>query len=195
MQAGSSGSCVGLIGPNAILQLVPVLRAHLGDVRTQEICAAASLKALPDGTQMIPETDAARLHQTVRRLEPLQADMLLQEAGERTADYILAHRIPRFAQIILKLLPAPLAARILSHAIAQHAWTFVGSGTFRVISPWCFEIENNPLNAGEADSTSAAIWNAAVFERLYQILVTLPARAEAARQCGGQAIQRFAIRA
>ena len=171
MQAGSSGSVVGLIGPNAILQLVPVLRAHLGDLRTHAICAAANLHALPDGTQMVPEDDAARLHQAVRRLEPQRADLILQEAGARTADYILAHRIPRFAQIILKILPAPLAARILARAIAQHAWTFVGSGTFRVISPWCFEIENNPLNAGEEDSTSAASWNAAVFERLYCELV------------------------
>lgn len=171
MQAGSSGSCVGLIGPNAILQLVPVLRAHLGEARAQDIYAAADLQSLPDGTQMIPEEDAARLHQAVRQLEPQRAEILLREAGERTADYILAHRIPRFAQSILKILPAPFAARLLARAIAQHAWTFVGSGTFRVISPWCFEIENNPLNSGEKESPCSAIWNAAVFERLYKVLV------------------------
>lgn len=171
MGAEGTARFVGLIGPNAILQLLPVLKLRLGDARMQEICIAAHLSALPDGTAMIPEDDAARLHQAVRRLEPQRADFLLREAGQGTADYILAHRIPRFAQLVLKLLPSPLAARFLARAIAQHAWTFVGSGTFRAISPWCFEIDHNPLHAGEDDRAASPVWNAAVFDRLYHALV------------------------
>lgn len=166
-QAGSSG----LIGPNAILQLLPVLVARLGAARTHELLHIALIAEIPDGSAMIPQEDAARLHQAVRAHEAQQADAILREAGERTADYILAHRIPRFAQIILKILPAPLAARILSRAITQHAWTFAGSGYFRAVTPWHFEIEDNPLIAGEQADHPVCVWHEAVFTRLYRVLV------------------------
>jgi hypothetical protein len=53
-----------------------------------------------------------------------------RSAGRRTADYLLAHRIPKPVQALLKALPARLAARVLLSAIARHAWTFAGSGVF-----------------------------------------------------------------
>ena len=166
-QAGPSG----LIGPNAILQLMPVLVSRLGAARTHELLHSAQIAKIPDGSAMIPQEDAARLHHAVRAHEPAQAIAILREAGERTADYILAHRIPRFAQIILKILPAPLAARILSRAITQHAWTFTGSGHFRAVTPWHFEIKNNPLIAGEHADHPLCVWHEAVFARLYRELV------------------------
>lgn len=131
----------------------------------------ADVRDVPDGTRMIPEGDAARLHQVLRRDEPELAPQLAAEAGRATADYILAHRIPTVAQTILKALPAPLAARALSGAIARHAWTFVGSGAFRVVSPWCYEIAQNPIVRGEHSDTPLCHWHAAVFARLYQTLV------------------------
>jgi divinyl protochlorophyllide a 8-vinyl-reductase len=69
------------------------------------------------------------------------------------------------------MLPAPLAARALAKAIEKHAWTFCGSGTFRTVSPYCFEIENNPIVRGEISSHPLCHWHAAVFERLYRSLV------------------------
>lgn len=167
MQAGPTG----LIGPNAILQMLPVLETQCGQVRTHALVAQAGLPTVPDGSAMIPETDAAHLHRAVRQLEPARACDILREAGERTADYILAHRIPRAAQIVLKCLPAPLAARLLAGAIAHHAWTFAGSGRFRVLTPWRFEIAHNPLIAGEHSDRPLCDWHAAVFEKLYRTLV------------------------
>lgn len=181
LQAGASG----LIGPNAILQLMPVLETELGADRAGAIADCAAV-TIPDGLAMIPEHDAARLHRAVREMEPQRAQDLLRDAGSRTADYILAHRIPRFAQTILKMLPVPLAARLLARAIAQHAWTFAGSGTFRARTPWRFEIAHNPLIVGEHANTPLCIWHAAVFEKLYRTLVTKDAECVEER-CGAQA--------
>lgn len=161
----------GLIGPNAVLQLLPVLERVEGRAGAAGMLARAGLRDVPDGSRMIPEGDAARLHHLLRAETGPRAPALAAEAGRRTADYILAHRIPRFVQIALRALPAPLAARALARAIAKHAWTFAGSGRFRVVSPWCFEIAHNPIIRGESSDTPLCHWHAAVFARLYQVLV------------------------
>ncbi|MCK0148859.1 bacteriochlorophyll 4-vinyl reductase [Marivita sp. S6314] len=160
-----------LIGPNAVLQLLPQIERIGGEARVVQMLAEAGIFHVPDGSQMIPERDAARLHQVLRRDEPDMAPQLATQAGRATADYILAHRIPEIAQLLLRMLPAPLAARALSKAIEKHAWTFAGSGAFRVVTPWCFEIAQNPIVRGEHSDTPLCHWHAAVFARLYQVLV------------------------
>ena len=161
------------IGPNAILQLVPVLDDALGAERRAELLAAAGITELPDGTRMIDEAPVARLHQTLRRTVPDEALSLSRQAGSGTGDYILANRIPRLAQRLLRILPARLGARVLANAIARHAWTFAGSGRFRVVSqrPLVFEIADNPVVRGERAPAPVCAWHAAVFERLYRELV------------------------
>ena len=165
------GPSDALIGPNAILQLLPQIERIGGEARVAEMLAEAGVFEVPDGSRMIPEADAARLHQLLRRDEPILAPDLAARAGRGTADYILAHRIPTPVQAVLKILPAPLAARLLSKAIAKHAWTFAGSGEFRVVSPWCFEIAHNPIVRGEHSMVPLCHWHVAVFARLYQVLV------------------------
>ena len=160
-----------LIGPNAILQMLPVLDQAMGADARARILAEAGIFDLPDGSRMIPERDAVRLHQHLRREEPLRAPTLATHAGLATAEYILAHRIPRLAQILLRVLPTPLAAKLLSRAIAKHAWTFAGSGRFAVVDPWCFEIAGNPIVRGEVSAQCLCHWHAAVFTRLYRRLV------------------------
>ncbi len=140
----------GLIGPNAVLQMLPVLDQVVGPARRKEIVAASGLRSVPDGTQMIPEDDAARLHAQVRRDEPSLAAFISQQAGTATARYILKNRIPRAVQMLLKVLPAGASAKLLSQAIEKHAWTFAGSGQFHVVDPMTFEIIDNPLIKGEA---------------------------------------------
>ncbi len=175
VQAGhpaQGGGGEALIGPNAILQMIPVLESAGGSRLVQKVLATAGLDRLPDGQTMIPQIDAARMHQAMRACCPVwQADAIAQEAGTRTADYILACRIPKPAQRVLKMLPARWAAPILARAIAKHAWTFAGSGQFRVLSPWRFEIRDNPIVQGERAPHTLCMWHAAVFQRLYQVLV------------------------
>ena len=124
---------------------------------------------------MVEESKVALLHQLVRRsLPPARAEAVMQDAGRLTAEYLLAHRIPRAAQSVLKLLPPALAMRSLLPAIRSHAWTFVGSGHFiaRAGSPTVFEIHGNPLCAHEAALHPVCAWHAAVFERLFAVLVS-----------------------
>lgn len=161
----------GLIGPNAILQLLPVLDQATGREGRDRLLAQAGITTLPDGHTMIPETQAAALHRQLRLLEPGRAANLAAQAGRRTADYILTHRIPQPAQRLLKHLPAPVAAWALSRAIATHAWTFAGSGQFHRDSPWRFAIANNPLVRGESSASPLCHWHAAVFGHLYATLV------------------------
>jgi divinyl protochlorophyllide a 8-vinyl-reductase len=161
------------IGPNAILQLVPVLEDAAGKDVTAHVMAMAGIIELPDPARgLIDEGPAARLHQVMRQELPDVAPTLARDAGWRTGEYILAHRIPRPAQAVLKLLPARLSAPILAEAIAKHAWTFCGSGEFRLVSSWppVFEIGDNPVVRGERSEVPLCTWHAAVFERLYTAL-------------------------
>ncbi|WP_246003871.1 bacteriochlorophyll 4-vinyl reductase [Histidinibacterium lentulum] len=160
----------GLIGPNALLQLGPVLVAEGGTALRDEIFALGGA-GMPPAEGMMPEAPAARVHQALRARLPHEAPRLARAAGEGVGRYILAHRIPRAAQVVLKALPPPLAARMLSRAIARHAWTFAGSGVFSAAGPWTFEIGDNPIVRGEVSDVPLCHWHAAVFETLYRALV------------------------
>jgi len=166
----------GTIGPNAILQMLPVLEEEGGALLRERILSSAGITQIPNGTTMIDEGPAKHMHQALRREVPEDAARIAAEAGRRTADYILAHRIPRQAQLLLKILPAPMAARILSRAITKHAWTFAGSGQFTCRAPLSFALARNPIVAGEHSGAPLCHWHAAVFARLYQTLVHPNAR-------------------
>jgi divinyl protochlorophyllide a 8-vinyl-reductase len=175
--ATASDPATAEIGPNAVTQLINALNAAgLAPVARAIFSEAALtdwLTAPP--TAMVDERPVALLHQTLRRmLPPQQAGAILADAGRRTGDYILAHRIPKFAQTILKMLPASIAARLLMKAITAHAWTFAGSGRFsaKAGKSVTFEIAANPLCAGEHSDQQVCIWHAAVFQRLFQVLVS-----------------------
>lgn len=70
---------------------------------------------------MIPEADVVALFRALAGAHPEAAPSIAVEAGRATADYILAHRIPASAQVVLRILPHRLAARALARAIARHA--------------------------------------------------------------------------
>ena len=160
-----------------------------GDALVARLFDMAGLDGLPSDHGLMPEGPAARLHQAVRRDMPQDAPRILAEAGRRTGDYILAHRIPRFAQVILRWLPRGLAMRVLSKAIAKNAWTFAGSGQFTLRGPGRFAIAANPLVAGERSDHLLCHWHAAVFEQLFRVLVDdrLRARETACCACGDTA--------
>ncbi|MCU0827572.1 MAG: bacteriochlorophyll 4-vinyl reductase [Tabrizicola sp.] len=174
MDAADTGA---RIGPNAILQLVPVLDRMQGRAARDRLMAAAGVAVPPDDAGMWPETQCRAAHLAVWQACGDRASAILSEAGQGTADYILAHRVPSVAKSLIRALPGPLGARLLARAIAQHAWTFTGSGRFRVARsrPLTFEITANPL----AFPGKPCPWHAAVFQRLYETLVWPDARVEA----------------
>ncbi len=161
------------IGPNAILQLVPILDERLGRASRDALLDSSGIDALPDGSSMVDELPVARLHQQLRLEAPEDAPDITRRAGTATGDYILKHRIPVVAQRLLGALPPLIASRLLAKAIARHAWTFAGSGDFRIVSmsPLVFEIHNNPVVRGETSEHPLCAWHAAVFERLYRVLI------------------------
>ncbi|QDH33058.1 bacteriochlorophyll 4-vinyl reductase [Porphyrobacter sp. YT40] len=160
-----------LIGPNAVLQAVAVMEERLGHVETSAILADAQIVRLPSGEHMIPEIEALRLHRWLALHDPMGAFVIAEESGARTADYIIANRIPRAAVWLLKRLPAMLAAPLLMAAIRKHAWTFVGAGSFAAAGAWRFTIDRTGADDPIPPPDSLFGWYAAVFTRLYRVLV------------------------
>lgn len=126
---------VARIGPNAITQCTAALLAALGREGCARLMRHAGLLAhLHDPPQqMVDERDVAALHRQMRaELGTPYARSLARLAGHHTGSYLLTHRIPARAQRALSWLPPALAGRLLLAAVTRHAWTFCGSGRFRV---------------------------------------------------------------
>jgi divinyl protochlorophyllide a 8-vinyl-reductase len=122
----------GVVGPNAIIQVRMALGSALPASCIRAIFHQAGvarfLETVPQS--MVPETDVIALHDAVVEMMGPQAPAVLRAAGTATAAYILAHRLPKIAQAVLKRLPRAVASRALSAAISRHAWTFAGSNRF-----------------------------------------------------------------
>ena len=190
----------GRIGPNAITRVAEVLRARRGEAAAAALFGRAGL--LPYLTQppeaMVDEAEVTRLHQVLREsLGTALAKEVARDAGTRTADYLLAHRIPRPAQVVLKRLPPPLAARALLSAIRGHSWTFAGSGVFHAQAghPVVLSITGNPMCRGATLTEPGCDFYAATFERLFRVLVH-PASTVVETDCEacGDAMCRFEVR-
>jgi divinyl protochlorophyllide a 8-vinyl-reductase len=172
------------VGPNAVIQLADVLADRYGaQVQERVFARAGELAWLwepPAG--MVPQQRAARLHRALRdELPGPQALSAAREAGVRTAHYLLRHRIPKPAQLMMRLMGAPLAARALMALIRANAWTFAGSGqlTTHTRPVWAIEIRDNPL-AG-----NPCTWHEGVFETLFRTLVAPDITVRETSCCGG----------
>lgn len=164
-------SVPGLMAPQVALDLIAVVLARLGQAAVDLLRQDAQIKRLPALTEPLREELAARLHQAVKRLFPDQAAVLLREAGQATAEALLATQQSVRAQAMLNGAPWPIAAWLLGRWARQHDWTFAGSGRFLVVNALEFDIEDNPLVRGEVASAPACHWHLALFERLFQRLV------------------------
>ncbi len=122
-----------------------------------------------DPVDMIDAAEVARFFATIRGLcGPTEADAILRQSGHLTGAYIIAHRIPRPAAVVLRGLPARWAAPILLRAIAAHAWTFAGAGrvTIQASAPLSIDIADNPL------ATPGCPWHLGVLETLFGTLAS-----------------------
>ena len=166
----------GRIGPNAVIRLAEALREQEGEAATVAVFERAGLAAYlgTPPSAMVRETDVAALHRALQReLGARRARRIARLAGGKTGDYLLAHRIPRAVQRVLRIAPAPLAGRVLLAAIGRNAWTFCGSGRFRAAAgvPVRVTIAGNPL-CGDVDGEATACdFYAGTFERLFRALV------------------------
>ncbi|TVQ35447.1 MAG: bacteriochlorophyll 4-vinyl reductase [Geminicoccaceae bacterium] len=168
---------IGRIGPNAITRLVEAIGDREGADRATAVLRDAGLdayiEALPQ--RMVDEAHVAALYRAaVAALgEPLAVE-LAAEAGKRTGDYLLAHRIPKPAQALLRVLPPSLASFVLLKAIGRHAWTFTGSGRLVVGKghPLPVDIVGGAIAAAGPAAGPLARFYAATFQRLYRELVS-----------------------
>jgi divinyl protochlorophyllide a 8-vinyl-reductase len=182
---------VARIGPNAVIQTARVLRDRYGTAQAEAMLAEATGRTLGDlPKHMVDEAEVRALVRTcLAHLGPRQTQAVLRDAGQRTAQYLLAHRIPRPVQWLLRVLPAPLGARLLARAMAQHAWTFAGSGHFHVrYTPAPeYTIADCPLCRGLTLDAPVCDFYAGTFEELLTRLVrrdTCVAQVESAASGG-----------
>jgi len=182
-----------VVGPNAVIQLAAALRAAAGEGATLDVFSVANAVHVLDEPpgEMVDEAIPRRLFAATLSLLPGdEAAAILRDAGTRTADYLLANRIPRPVQALLKVMPDPLAARLLLAAIGKNAWTFAGSGTCTTSHPGraVIEIKDNPL------ATPHCSWHAGVFARLFGALVhARPAIRHPSCCAAGDPVCRFEI--
>ena len=158
------------VGPNAVLQLIGVLREHDDKQLVERVFSSADLTFLlyRPPKAMIDERIPKRLFDALwSELPSDEAAKIAREAGKRTADYIIATRIPGIAKQLLRLLSPWLATLFLLKAIEKNAWTFAGSGTCSTRSGArkpTIGIRNNPLAMRDC------AWHSAVFEQLFKQL-------------------------
>jgi divinyl protochlorophyllide a 8-vinyl-reductase len=188
----------GRIGPNVLIQTAHTLVQRLGRERAGRILMESTqhtLDTLPSGM-----VDEARANALMRRLVEEQGTAftrsVMYEAGTRTGDYLLAHRIPRLARILLPLLPASVALRVLLKAIGRHTWTFAGSARVRITAgnPALVSLSGCPLCAGILSDVHLCDFYTGTFARLARVLLGPSSYAEeVACESTGRSACRFLI--
>jgi divinyl protochlorophyllide a 8-vinyl-reductase len=170
MDAGLAAD--GRIGPNAITRVAEALGPDAARGVFRAAAIEARLDAPPD--RMVPEGEVIALHRALRTMQgEREAAAITRDAGRLTARYLLANRIPRPMQWLLRHLPAHAAARVLLGAVGRHAWTFAGSGCFRVLPgrPLRIEIAGGPIARAGPAAEPVCAYYAATFETLFRALV------------------------
>ena len=168
------------IGPNALRRPFEVIAERHGEARARAILGAATDRdpqRWPDS--LVSEDEVVRMHRgIIGAFDWTEGLEILRQAGERTGDYLLTHRIPQLAQRLLRLMPRWLALRALGAAIGRNAWTFAGSGRYAFTggSPARIEIVNGPLARGLHAPCPACTFYAGTFERLVARIVDAGAR-------------------
>nr|WP_255701296.1 bacteriochlorophyll 4-vinyl reductase [Afifella sp. H1R] len=177
------------IGPNAIIRMDEALNAIVGREACQSVFAQAGLLHYLDAqpTEMVDEREVMRLHDAALAvLAPQEAEDAAFRAGELTATYLLARRIPKPFQRIMPFLPPWLRARLFLAAIRRHAWTFVGSGavTFVPSHPVVVSIAGGPVRGTPTDAVLLAYYSGC-FQELFRSLVHRGTRAVVRREGEG----------
>ena len=169
------------IGPNAITRVAEALGADRARGVFERAGLLEYLRHPP--TQLVDEHEVMALHQALRaELGPVESGRIATMAGQRTAQYLLTHRIPGLAQWVLKALPAAWSARLFIRAISAHAWTFAGTGKFSGRVRWSprerqgspqviLSLTNNPLCRNIHADAPQCDFFATVFEVLFRALV------------------------
>ena len=188
------------IGQHTIIQVAAVLRDRLSPSFAEAVLRDATrytLGSMPSQRVDERETQAV-VRALVGRMGAAVATEMLREAGARTADHLLANRIAWFAQLVIRASPRRLGLALLLEAMKANAWTFAGSGHFRVEparrTP-TLVIEECAMCRGMHETIPMCDFYAGAFERLISELVAREVRVtEVACMAQGAAACRFELR-
>ena len=179
--APDPAGAIARIGPNTIIQVVGVLHDRLSKSFAEAVLRDATpytLDSMPH--EMVDERETqAVVRSLVRRVGATAATSVLREAGYRTADYLLANRIPRLAQWLMRVAPRRLGLDLLLRAMRANAWTFAGSGAFRVVpgrSAPELVFESCAMCRDMHEERPMCDFYAGTFERLIGVLVASEVR-------------------
>ena len=183
------------IGPNSVLRTLEALGDFVDAAAAEHAARAASLPPELPGS-LIPEAWFVRLVREVRCQHPAErSERVLREAGIRTGAYVTANRIPAPFRLLLRFLPARLAIPLLLRAFRHHAWTFAGSGRFRVEGPFpgTIVLEGAPTcRDGDGPDPSGSYYEAA-FETLLDLAAPGIRVREVACTAGGAPACRYRL--
>jgi len=193
----AEGARPARIGPNAVSQSLRALRElESPDV----VCAVVARAHLPEDWPegLIPEGWFVRLVHALRQTLPAErAEAILRRSGRYTADYVGRRRIPKVFRLLLAVLPARLALPLLLGAFRRHAWTFAGSGSFRVEGPFPGTIVLDGCPTCRPEAAAQPPQGGAYYEGAFTGLLQLAAGAvhvrEVACRTRGPAPCRFRI--
>ncbi|WP_305983740.1 bacteriochlorophyll 4-vinyl reductase [Roseibium sp. MMSF_3544] len=194
MSGADEAYSAGVVGPNAVIQLSNALDDLCGHPLAEAVFAQGGYPDLIDNPpdSMISETVPAGLMDVLwTSLSPAEAEAVARDAGRRTADYVIANRIPHAAKWLLARVPRVIGARLLLKAVHRNAWTFCGSGvcTVKMVPALTLTLKSNPIR------TPGCIWHVAVFEQLFGRLVSPEIQViHAVHSTEGQTVDRFEFR-
>src|SRR6056297_1366889 len=161
----------GFVSPMVLLQVATAIEEIIGRDALHEALRDAQVHRLPETDEPVREEKAARLHASVRRLWPDDADAIGKRAGEGAAQFILDHRVTGRGRQLLGRMPRSAAAWLLARRTEQQAWTFAGSGRFEIEASARFAIHDNPLIRGERANRPVCCYHSGLFERQFRALV------------------------
>lgn len=174
---------------NMILPIHDVLGRFIGAEDRDRMFSDAGLKFLPNPQDPVRERLVAQLHQSIRRELPDLWPGIMSSAGEKAAQVVLDYRLDASSRDLLRKLPWSLATWMLVRTTTQHAWTFSGSGEFRVVRTSMLEISNNPVTRSEISASPVCLFQQTVLENLFAKAIDTRLRCRETQCCasGGDA--------
>ena len=158
----------GVMGSQTVLPVVAAVTRHLGDAAAQRLLDEARFLHLPEPGDPVRERQVAVLHQSLRRNHPDEAEAILREAARDSVEWIMAHRIPARARMLLGAMPWQIAVWMLGRHALQNSWAFSGSGQFNVLGTDTFELIGNPVLRGETADHPICVWHEELFQHTFR---------------------------
>lgn len=188
----------GRIGPNVLIHAAHALAHRIGHDTANRVLQTSThhtFETLP--SELVDEATANAL---VRHLVDTYGlpftRGVMRDAGERTGEDLLLHRIPWLARVTLPALPSPVALRLLLAGIGRHTWTFAGSARVEIClgSPSVIALAHCAMCAGIRSREPICDFYVGTFQRVMQGLLGPHGFAEeiTCEACGDSAC-RFAV--